>query len=98
MTPAYAFFHWLAQTYLGKLMQGNDYLFPTVEALHIMGSVALVASTSVLSLRLAGLFLTEYPSRKSRANFCRGLGWALDAKSLLELFYSSPRPRRRMPM
>jgi len=73
MTPAYAFFHWLAQTYLGKLMQGNDYLFPTVEALHIMGSVALVASTSVLSLRLAGLFLTEIPVSKIAGQF---LPWA----------------------
>jgi len=73
MTPAYSFFHWLTQTYLGKLMQGNDYLFPTVEALHIMGSVALVASTTILSLRLAGLFLTEIPVSKIAGQF---LPWA----------------------
>ena len=73
MTPAYAFCHWLTQTYVGTLMQTNDYLFPTVEALHIMGSVALVASTSILSLRLAGLFLTEIPVSKIASQF---LPWA----------------------
>jgi hypothetical protein len=73
MTPAYAFFQWLTQTYIGRTMQGNAYLFPTVEALHIMGSVVLVASTSILSLRLAGLFLTEVPVSKLARQF---LPWA----------------------
>lgn len=73
MTPAYAFFHWLTQTYIGRTMQGNAYLFPTVEALHIMGSVILVASTSILSLRLAGLFLKEVPVSKLAGQF---LPWA----------------------
>ncbi|MGH9617716.1 MAG: DUF6644 family protein [Acidobacteriaceae bacterium] len=73
MTPAYAFCHWLTQTYVGREMQGNAYLFPSVEALHIMGSVALVASTSILSLRLAGLFLAEVPVSKVARQF---LPWA----------------------
>jgi hypothetical protein len=73
MTPAYAFFHWLTQTYIGTTMQSNAYLFPTVEALHIMGSVALVASTSILSLRLARLFLREIPVSRVASQF---LPWA----------------------
>lgn len=73
MTRSYAFCHWLTQTYIGQQMQGNAYLFPTVEALHIMGSVALVASTSILSLRLAGLFLTDVPVSKVAKQF---LPWA----------------------
>ncbi|MGA9885317.1 MAG: DUF6644 family protein [Candidatus Acidiferrales bacterium] len=73
MTPAYSFCHWLTQTYIGREMQGNAYLFPTVEALHVMGSVALVASTSILSLRLAGLFLREVPVSKVAKQF---LPWA----------------------
>jgi len=73
MTPAYRFFYWLTQTYIGQLMQGNAYLFPTVEALHIMGSVALVASTLILSLRLSGLFLAEIPVSKIAKQF---LPWA----------------------
>ncbi|MDE3170520.1 MAG: hypothetical protein KGL75_10280 [Acidobacteriota bacterium] len=73
MTPAYSFFHWLTQTYIGREMQGNAYLFPTVEALHIMGSVALVGATSIISLRLAGLFLTEVPISKVAKQF---LPWA----------------------
>ena len=73
MTPAHAFFHWLTQTYIGTLMQTNDYLFPTVEALHIMGSVALVGSTLILSLRLARLFLRDIPVSKIAGQF---LPWA----------------------
>ncbi len=73
MTPAYTFAHWLTQTYIGREMQGNAYLFPTVEALHIMGSAALVGSTSILSLRLAGLFLTDVPVSKVAKQF---LPWA----------------------
>jgi hypothetical protein len=73
MTPAYAFCHWLTQTYIGQEMQGNAYLFPSVEALHIMGSAALVGSTSILSLRLAGLFLTDVPVSKVAKQF---LPWA----------------------
>ena len=38
-----------------------------------MGSVALVASTSILSLRLAGLFLTDIPVSKIARQF---LPWA----------------------
>jgi hypothetical protein len=73
MTPAYTFFNWLSHTYIGQQMQGNAYLFPTVEALHIMGSVALVASTSILGLRLAGIFLREVPVSKVAKQF---LPWA----------------------
>lgn len=73
MTPAFKFCQWLTQTYVGQEMQGNAYLFPTVEALHIMGSVALVASTSILSLRLSGLFLKEIPVSKIARQF---LPWA----------------------
>lgn len=73
MTPAYAFCHWLTQTYIGQQMQGNAYLFPSVEALHIMGSVALVASTSILCLRLAGIFLRDIPVSKVASQF---LPWA----------------------
>jgi hypothetical protein len=80
MTPAYAFFHWLTQTYIGRTMQGNAYLFPTVEALHIMGSVILVASTSILSLRLAGLFLKDVPVSKLAGQFLPWAWWGFGAQ------------------
>ncbi len=54
-------------------MRFSDYLFPSVEALHLMGTVVLVASTSILSLRLAGLFFTEVPVSKLATQF---LPWA----------------------
>ncbi len=73
MTPAYAFFDWLTHTYIGREMQANAFLFPTVEALHIMGSVALVAATSIVSLRLAGVSLKDVPVSKVAQQF---LPWA----------------------
>jgi hypothetical protein len=73
MTPAYAFFNWLTHTYIGQEMQANAYLFPTVEALHIMGSAALVGATSIVSLRLAGVFLMDVPASKVAKQF---LPWA----------------------
>jgi len=73
MSGLYDLAHWLTQTYLGSLMRTSEYMFPTVEALHIMGTAILVASTSVLSLRLAGLFWTEAPVSKIATQF---LPWA----------------------
>lgn len=73
MSGLYDFAHWLTQTYLGSSMRTNEYLFPSVESLHIMGTAILVASTSVLSLRLAGLFWTEAPVSKVATQF---LPWA----------------------
>lgn len=64
MTPAYNLFHWLSQTYIGTQMRTGEYEFPTVEALHVMGSVVVVTAISVLSLRLTGRFLREIPASK----------------------------------
>jgi Family of unknown function (DUF6644) len=64
MTPAYHFFDWLSQTYIGTQMRSGEYEFPTVEALHVMGSVVVVTATAILSLRLTGRFLREIPVSK----------------------------------
>jgi hypothetical protein len=73
MGQLYDFCHWLTQTYIGKEMRVSDYLFPSVESLHLMGTVVLVASTSILSLRLAGVFMTDLPVSKIAKQF---LPWA----------------------
>ncbi len=64
MTPAYHFFDWLSQTYIGTQMRTGEYEFPTVEALHVMGSVVVVTATAILSLRLTGRFLRDVPTSK----------------------------------
>jgi hypothetical protein len=73
MSAIYSFCHWLTQTYIGKEMRFSDYLFPLVEALHLMGTVVLVASTSILSLRLVDLCFSEVPVSKLARQF---LPWA----------------------
>ena len=64
MSSAYHFFHWLSNTYIGTQMRTGEYEFPTVEALHVIGSVIVVTATAILSLRLTGWFLREVPTSR----------------------------------
>jgi hypothetical protein len=48
---------WLESTSPAVLMRDSMWLFPAVEAVHLIGIVFLVGSTSVLDLRLLGLAL-----------------------------------------
>lgn len=72
-SPVFNFFNWLTNTYIGSLMRTGQYEFPIVEALHVIGSVVLVTATSILSLRLAGLFLREISVSKIAS---QALPWA----------------------
>jgi hypothetical protein len=53
---------WLQDTPVGVFMSESTWAFPTVEALHILcGNVPLIVSTSILSARLTGWGLREFP-------------------------------------
>jgi hypothetical protein len=82
--------NWLTQSSLGRQMRLSDWLFPTVETCHIYGTVALVAATSVLNLRLGGFFLREVPVSKvvSRCLPWAWYGFALQVVTGFLLFTS----------
>jgi hypothetical protein len=69
MEQFFAFCKWLQQSPLGTTMRESLWLFPTVEALHLFGTIALVASTSILSFRLTGLGLRNEPVSKLARQF-----------------------------
>jgi hypothetical protein len=56
------FCQWLQQTPVGVFMSESVWAFPAVEAVHILcGNVPLIVSTSILSFRLTGWGLREFP-------------------------------------
>src|SRR5215831_15229722 len=61
MGTLYNFFQWLSDSFVGSNMRDILWLFPTVEAFHILGAVPLVSSICILSLRLTGLALNDIP-------------------------------------
>lgn len=54
MHIVFVFCQWLDGTSLADVMRESTWLFPAIESFHIWGSVLLVATTSVLCLRLLG--------------------------------------------
>ena len=70
----FGFCRWLQQTFIGTHMHQSVWLFPVVEALHILlGTVPLVMATTILNARLLGWALREVPvSELAR----RALPWA----------------------
>lgn len=69
----FTFCQWLEYTSLGTAMRESAWLFPTVETVHLFGIISLVASTSILDLRLLGLILRRESVSKLAA---RCLAWA----------------------
>jgi hypothetical protein len=70
----FAFCQWLERTSVGTHMHQSVWLFPTVEAFHILlGAVPLVVATTLLSARLMGWGLRDVPVSELAA---RALPWA----------------------
>lgn len=47
--------YWVDHTAMGTAIRQSQWLFPMLETFHLFGIVSLVASTSILDLRLLGL-------------------------------------------
>jgi hypothetical protein len=69
----FTFCQWLENTSMGTAVRESGWLFPTIETGHLFGIISLVASTSILDLRLLGLILQRNSVSKLAA---RCLGWA----------------------
>ena len=61
------FCQWLDQTAVGTAIRQSLWLFPAIETVHLLGMAALVATITVLDLRLLGLAVRQQPISKLAA-------------------------------
>jgi hypothetical protein len=62
--PIFQWCQWLEATRLGSAIRDSSWLFPAIEAVHVLGIIVLVGSTGLFDMRLLGTgFL-----RKQRAS------------------------------
>jgi hypothetical protein len=56
------FFQWCESLWLGQVVVGSQWLFPAIEAVHLLGLSLLGGALLVVDLRLLGLGLTGTPA------------------------------------
>ena len=56
-----AFFKWCEASWMGKTISGSVYLFPVVEAVHLLALAVIGGAVLIVDLRLAGLGLRQTP-------------------------------------
>jgi hypothetical protein len=67
------FCQWLDQTVVGSTIRQSLWLFPAIETVHLLGMAALVATITLLDLRLLGWAM---PQRRISEVTARLLPWA----------------------
>ena len=70
----FAICQWLENTTMGTAIRESSWLFPTIETGHLFGIISLVASTSILDLRLIGIAFREQSVSKLM-NRCMAWAW-----------------------
>ena len=56
-----AFFQWCYATPVGETIRDSAWLFPVIEAIHLLGFVLTLGSVLIVELRLLGAGLTRQP-------------------------------------
>jgi len=56
-----AFFKWCEASWMGKGISGSVYLFPVVEAVHLLGLAVIGGAVLIVDLRLLGFGLRHQP-------------------------------------
>jgi hypothetical protein len=56
-----AFFQWCYQTPVGEAIRDSAWLFPVIEAVHLLGFVLTLGSVLIVELRLLGVGLIRQP-------------------------------------
>ena len=57
-------FQWFDHSWLAGVIQGSNWLFPAIEAVHIVALCVFVGAVLVLNLRIFGLALASIPVSK----------------------------------
>jgi len=100
MNFVFPFFKWVGSTSISKVINDSNWLFPAIEAVHIVALALLFGAALVLNLRLLGVMLRGVPvSRLARElapwTFCSLIailasGALLFASEAVKSFYSVP--------
>ena len=100
MNSVFPFFKWVGSTSISKLINDSSWMFPAIEAVHIVALALLFGAALVLNLRLLGVMLRGVPvSRLARElapwTFCSLTailvsGALLFASESVKSFYSIP--------
>jgi hypothetical protein len=62
------FFQWCYATPMAETIRDSTFLFPVIEALHLLGFALTVGAVLVIELRLLGFGIDEQPVAKLAAN------------------------------
>jgi hypothetical protein len=65
---------WLENSAFGTGIRESAWMFPTIESVHLFGIISLVASTSILDLRLMGLAFRQ-ESVSKLVHRCMAWAW-----------------------
>jgi hypothetical protein len=84
----HAALQWIEATAVGTEIRENEFLFPWLEALHVLAIALVVGSISILDLRLLGLASLDRPSARLARDIlpCTWLAFAFAALSGCLLF------------
>ena len=63
-----AFFQWCYDTNVGDYIRNSSWLFPVIEAVHLLGFGLVLGSVLVVELRLLGVGLNRQPVSQLAAN------------------------------
>lgn len=74
MRLLFPFFKWCDGTWTGEVIRGSKYLFPVIEAIHLLGLTVLLGVMVIISMRLFGLIL-KHESTRELATDLRPYTW-----------------------
>jgi hypothetical protein len=82
--------YWVDHTSLGTLIRQSAWIFPLIETFHLFGIVSLVASTSILDLRLLGTGpLRHWPVSKLTNRLLPWAWWGFAVQLITGLLMTS---------
>lgn len=74
MSYLFPFFKWCDGTWVAETIRGSKYLFPIIEAIHLLGLTVLLGIMVIISLRLFG-FILQHESTRDLATDLRPYTW-----------------------
>jgi hypothetical protein len=82
--------YWIDHTAIGTAIRQSAWLFPLIETFHLFGIVSLVASTSILDLRLLGTGpLRRWPVSKLTERLLPWAWWGFAVQGVTGLLMTS---------